>query len=60
MLFLSVFSYLISTKSKYLLQHSVPETNFHANEKQRGPCEHGNEPFGSVKGGEFIDQLNDC
>jgi hypothetical protein len=23
-------------------------------------CEHGNEPSGSVKGGEFLDFLNDC
>jgi hypothetical protein len=23
-----------------------------------GPCEHGNEPSGSVKGGEYLDQLN--
>jgi hypothetical protein len=25
-----------------------------------GPGEHGNEPSGSIKGGEFFDQLNDC
>jgi hypothetical protein len=25
-----------------------------------GFCEHGNEPSGSIKGGEFLDQLNDC
>jgi hypothetical protein len=23
-------------------------------------CEHGNEPVGSVKGGEFLDYLSDC
>jgi hypothetical protein len=23
------------------------------------PCEHCNEPSGSIKGGEFLDQLND-
>jgi hypothetical protein len=23
-----------------------------------GPCEHGNEPSGSIKGGEFFDQLD--
>jgi hypothetical protein len=23
-----------------------------------GCCEHGNEPSGSIKGGEFLDQLN--
>jgi hypothetical protein len=25
-----------------------------------GFCEHGNETSGSVKGGEFVDQLSDC
>jgi hypothetical protein len=25
-----------------------------------GCCEHGNEPSGSIKGGEFVDQLSDC
>jgi len=25
-----------------------------------GSCEHGNEPSGSIKGGEFIDQLSEC
>jgi hypothetical protein len=25
-----------------------------------GSCEHGNEPSGSIKGGEFLDQLSDC
>jgi hypothetical protein len=25
-----------------------------------GSCEHGNEPLGSIKGGEFRDQLSDC
>jgi hypothetical protein len=25
-----------------------------------GSCEHGNEPSGSIEGGEFIDWLNDC
>jgi len=25
-----------------------------------GSCEHGNEPSGSIKGGEFFDQLSDC
>jgi hypothetical protein len=24
-----------------------------------GCCEHGNEPSGSIKGGEFIDELSD-
>jgi hypothetical protein len=24
-----------------------------------GSCEHGNEPLGSIKGGEFLDWLND-
>jgi hypothetical protein len=24
-----------------------------------GSCEHDNEPSGSIKGGEFLDQLND-
>jgi hypothetical protein len=24
-----------------------------------GSCEHGNEPSGSMKGGEFLDQIND-
>jgi len=24
-----------------------------------GPCEHDNEPSGSIKSGEFLDQLND-
>jgi hypothetical protein len=24
-----------------------------------GFCEHGNEPSGSIKGGEFLDQLNE-
>jgi hypothetical protein len=24
-----------------------------------GSCEHGNEPSGSIKGGEFCDYLND-
>jgi hypothetical protein len=24
-----------------------------------GSCEHGNEPSGSIKGGEFLDQLSD-
>jgi hypothetical protein len=24
-----------------------------------GSCEHGNEPSGSIKGREFLDQLND-
>jgi hypothetical protein len=23
-------------------------------------CEHGNEPSGSIKGGEFLDWLSDC
>jgi len=23
-------------------------------------CEYGNEPLGSIKGGTFFDQLNDC
>jgi hypothetical protein len=23
-------------------------------------CEHGNEPSGSIKGGEFLDKLSDC
>jgi hypothetical protein len=23
-------------------------------------CEHGNEPSGYMKGGEFLDQLSDC
>jgi hypothetical protein len=23
-------------------------------------CEHGNEPSGSIKGGDFLDQLSDC
>jgi hypothetical protein len=25
-----------------------------------GCCEHGDEPPGSVKGGKFLDKLNDC
>jgi hypothetical protein len=25
-----------------------------------GSCEHGNEPSGSIKGGEFFDYLIDC
>jgi hypothetical protein len=25
-----------------------------------GFCEHGNEPSGSIKGGEFLDELSDC
>jgi hypothetical protein len=25
-----------------------------------GSCEHGNEPSVSIKGGEFLDWLNDC
>jgi len=25
-----------------------------------GCCEHGNEPWGSIKGGEFLDQVSDC
>jgi hypothetical protein len=25
-----------------------------------GCCEHGNEPSGSIKGGEFVDYLDDC
>jgi hypothetical protein len=25
-----------------------------------GCCEHGNEPSGSIKGGELLDQLSDC
>jgi hypothetical protein len=25
-----------------------------------GPCEHGNETSGFMKGGEFIDQLSNC
>jgi hypothetical protein len=25
-----------------------------------GSCEHGNEPSGSIKGGEFLDKLSDC
>jgi hypothetical protein len=25
-----------------------------------GCCEHGNEPSGSIKGGEFLDSLSDC
>jgi hypothetical protein len=24
------------------------------------PCDHSSEPSGSVKGGEFLDQLSDC
>jgi len=24
-----------------------------------GSCGHGNEPWGSIKGGEFLDQLSD-
>jgi hypothetical protein len=26
----------------------------------RNPYEHGNEPLGSIKGGEFLDYLSDC
>jgi len=26
---------------------------------ETGSCEHGNEPSGSIKSGEFLDQLND-
>jgi len=25
-----------------------------------GSCKHGNEPWGSVKGGKFLDYLSDC
>jgi hypothetical protein len=25
-----------------------------------GFCEHGNEPSGSIRGGEFFDNLSDC
>jgi hypothetical protein len=25
-----------------------------------GSCEHGNEPSGSIKGGEFLHYLRDC
>jgi uncharacterized cysteine cluster protein YcgN (CxxCxxCC family) len=25
-----------------------------------GFCEHGNEPMGSVTGGEFVDEMSDC
>jgi hypothetical protein len=25
-----------------------------------GSCEHGNEPLGSIKGGELVDQLRNC
>jgi hypothetical protein len=25
-----------------------------------GPCDHGNELSGSIKGGEFLDCLSDC
>jgi hypothetical protein len=25
-----------------------------------GCCEHGNEPLGSIKGGEFLDYLSNC
>jgi hypothetical protein len=25
-----------------------------------GFCEHGNEPLGSIKGGEFLDQVSNC
>jgi hypothetical protein len=25
-----------------------------------GPCEHGNEPFDSIKGGKFLDYLSEC
>jgi len=25
-----------------------------------GSCEYGNEPSGSIKGGEFLDLLSDC
>jgi hypothetical protein len=25
-----------------------------------GSCEHGNEPSGSIQGGEFLDQLSEC
>jgi hypothetical protein len=25
----------------------------------KGSCEHGNEPSGSIKGGEFLDRLSD-
>jgi hypothetical protein len=25
-----------------------------------GCCDHGNEPWGSIKGTEFLDQLSDC
>jgi len=24
------------------------------------PCEHSNEPWGSIKGGEFLDYMNGC
>jgi hypothetical protein len=29
-------------------------------EPRVGSCEHGNEPSGSIKGGEFVGQLCDC
>jgi hypothetical protein len=25
-----------------------------------GYCEYGNEPLGSIKGGQFLDKLRDC
>jgi hypothetical protein len=28
--------------------------------QERGSCEHGNEPLGSINGGEFFDQVGDC
>jgi len=28
-------------------------------EPEAGSCEHGNEPLGSMKGGEFLDGLSD-
>jgi len=27
--------------------------------QDRDQCEHGNEPSGTIKGGEFVDQLSD-
>jgi hypothetical protein len=25
-----------------------------------GPCEHGNEPSGLIKGGDYLDWMSDC
>jgi hypothetical protein len=42
----------------------VDRCGLDASELEQGPvagyCDHGNEPSGSMKGGEFLDRLSDC